>query len=225
MSMLDRLIIGRQKIVIYVCLLACLLSLMIGIFTRVSVIESGSYSDKNHVAMYLFQYHKLPKNYITKTEALAIFGTNGNQPKDGRMIGGDKHFYANAIVNYTSNPNLFECDLSYPLSEEHRGKKRLVYAQDYSEFFYSSNHYVSFTKITPDKMNLLSNVGFILFGTIILGGCSVSIYIVVKKRELKNIYLEDLREVVTNILNVMWKIIKAPFVWIYSILQEVFVRN
>lgn len=175
--------------------------------------------------MYLFQYHKLPGNYITKAEAVVLFGTDGFQPKDGRIIGGDKHYYANAIVEYTNNTNLFECDLSYPLFENNRGTKRLVYAQDYSEFLYSSNHYVSFTRIIPSRINLVSNIGYILFGIIVVGGCSISIFIIVKKRELKNIYLEDLNEVVTNIVTVLWKVVSTPFVWVYSILQEVFIRK
>ena len=75
--MLERLIIGRNKFIFYICIIACVASLLLGMCARVVVEESGRYEDRNHVAMYLMQYHKLPANYISKPTAKALFGTDG----------------------------------------------------------------------------------------------------------------------------------------------------
>ena len=223
--MLERLIIGRNKFIIYVCIIASIASLLLGMCTRVLVEESGTYKDKNHVALYLMQYHKLPGNYISKPTAKTLFGTDGFQPEDGRMIGGDTHSYYGAITEYTFNTKLFECDVNYPLLSDDRGQKRIVYSQDYTEFYYTSNHYDSFSKITVARINLPSDIGFVLFGTIILGGATFTIYIVVKRRDLKDIYLEDLGEVLSTITTALLTIILTPFKWLFSGLQKIFDRH
>ena len=115
-----------------------LLLLILSITTRVRVKETGQYSTKNEVALYLYTYHHLPSNYVSKRDP-SIKDTSV-PPSDGRYFGGDVHYYKKRITEYTTKTDLRECDLSYS-STENRGSKRLVYSTDFTEIFYTYTHY------------------------------------------------------------------------------------
>ena len=153
-----------RRIVIAVLLLVCLLSCLLAIFTHHTVREGGRYNTKNDVALYLYTYKHLPYNYVTKSQV----SNSGRQPKDGKYIGGDRFYYSGAIKEHTQNQNLRECDISYPRNTTLRGTKRLVFAVDCSEVFYTKDHYSTFVKVTKWKINATSNTFTIVF----VVGCS-----------------------------------------------------
>lgn len=108
--------------------------------------ENGHYDSVEDVGTYLIKYHKLPSNYITKSEAHRIGWHGGSIEKylPGMCIGGD---------TFTNNQEILPTDKSYKecdidtLGESTRGAKRIVYSTDYKGIYYTSNHYSSFTKL------------------------------------------------------------------------------
>ena len=59
--------------------------------SNVTVVEDGQYCDKENVSSYIKQFHKLPSNYITKSEAQKLGWQGGPLKKyaPGKSIGGD----------------------------------------------------------------------------------------------------------------------------------------
>lgn len=106
--------------------------------------ESGSYTTKEDVALYIHTYGKLPSNFITKKEAEKLGWTGGSlEPyAPGKCIGGN-HF-----GNYEGllpDGNYKECDID-TLGKKKRGAKRLIYSDD-GRIYYTEDHYESFTQL------------------------------------------------------------------------------
>ena len=94
--------------------------------------EHGSYYDAESVVLYLDTYGHLPDNYMTKEEARAL----GLLPEaDGRT--------------YT------ECDINTNGADS-RGAERLIFSND-GLYFYTSDHYASFTELTVDGGQVVWN--------------------------------------------------------------------
>ena len=183
--------------------------------SRVTVRENRAYHTKNEVALYLYTYKKLPNNYIGKNQTSNF----GIQPRDGKYIGGDIFYYSGEIKKYTNNSELRECDVDYPSNDSKRGVKRLVYASDCSEIFYTSNHYGSFEEIERWEINLASNVGWTLF--VVCGGAGVSFLIWYSKREgmdEETVKLE-LKEVAGNSIIALLSVIILPFYLLYELIS------
>ncbi len=114
----------------------------------INVEESGNYTSKDDVALYIHTYGKLPLNYITKAKAQEM----GWDPEKGNLsdvlpgmsIGGS------AFGNYEGNlpratgRRYFECDIDY--EGEYRGAKRLIYSND-GLVFYTEDHYKTFEQL------------------------------------------------------------------------------
>lgn len=98
---------------------------------------NGVYDSKDMVALYIVTYGKLPKNYITKSQADRL-GWGGNT---GYTIGGDRFYNREGLLptGYT----YYECDIG-TLGGSRRGAKRLVYTKS-GIVYYTSDHYESFT--------------------------------------------------------------------------------
>ena len=113
---------------------------------NIRVDKDGTYSDKEHVALYIHLYGKLPSNYITKAQARALGwgSTTGNLWKvaPGRSIGGD-HFgnYEGKLPQSTSYR---ECDIDY--NGGNRNAKRIIYGDDGS-VWYTEDHYTTFERL------------------------------------------------------------------------------
>lgn len=203
---MQKIIKKHHKAIMYIGISLLVIFLILAVSTRVYVSKNSSYSNKNQVALYLYKYNELPINYITKNQVV----NPGIQPDDGLYIGGDIHEYCGEIVKYTVNVSLRECDLSYNTNTTARGTNRLVYTTDYSEIFYTSDHYQSFTKITRWSINGFSNVSWILFIVIFTSGNAVSIYLYDKKKDNFPEYISNLQEVSQSIGMVMFIIIVTP---------------
>ncbi len=107
--------------------------------------EDGSYDSADEVALYLVTYHHLPGNYITKGEARKLGWQGGSLEEyaPGKCIGGDT--FGNREGQLPADHKYHECDIG-TLGEAKRGKKRLVYSEDF-KIYYTEDHYASFTQL------------------------------------------------------------------------------
>ena len=107
--------------------------------------EDGSYTTKEDVALYLWQYGELPDNFITKKEAEKLGWPGGSlEPyAPGCCIGGD-HFgnYEGILPEGT---NYIECDID-TMGAKKRGAKRMIFSEE-GYIYYTDDHYESFTQL------------------------------------------------------------------------------
>lgn len=106
--------------------------------------EDGIYDTKDEVVLYLYTYHHLPSNYMTKKEARKLGWEGGalNKTVKGKCIGGD------VFKDYDDNlPDIkgkyYECDID-TINRRSRGAKRLVWTDSYDIFYYTDDHYKTF---------------------------------------------------------------------------------
>ena len=119
-----------------------------GAASGVSVSEDGTYTDKDHVALYLHLYQKLPANYISKTKAKKAGwdAEKGNlwDVCPGKSIGGGTFYNDDSLLPKKSGRTWKECDIDY--AGGYRGAKRICYSND-GLIFYTDDHYQSFTQL------------------------------------------------------------------------------
>ncbi len=112
----------------------------------VSVEKNGTYSDKEHVALYIHLYGRLPSNYITKSQArnLGWDSSSGNlwRVAPGKSIGGDR--FGNYEGQLPTGTTYKECDIDY--DGGYRGSKRIIFGADGS-VYYTEDHYNTFEKL------------------------------------------------------------------------------
>ena len=104
----------------------------------------GSYTTKEDVALYLYVYHQLPENFITKNEArdLGWSGGSVDRYKKGAAIGGDTFGNREGLLPKASGRKYYECDIDTK-GKNSRGAKRIVFSND-GLIYYTSDHYESF---------------------------------------------------------------------------------
>lgn len=164
------------SIVVFLCLSALLI---LSFATRKRVSIDKKYYDKEHVTLYIFKYHELPKNYYFKSPS------DKRNYNDVDVYGGFIHAYDKRLPEKVSKCNLKECDIYYEgynvNTEKGRGNERLVYTTNTNDvkIFYTNDHYISYKELTKFNLNITSNVFTILFLTS-LSISSIS-YILVKK--------------------------------------------
>jgi len=110
--------------------------------------KDKDYTTKEDVALYIFQYHELPRNFITKIEAQNISGwTGGSLDKYdktyGKCIGGDKFGNNEKKLPVVKGRQYYECDIN-TLHASSRGAERLVFTYD-GTVYYTGDHYDTFT--------------------------------------------------------------------------------
>lgn len=111
-----------------------------------TISENGQYNSRDDVALYIEKFHKLPSNYITKSDARKL-GWKGGSVEEyapGKSIGGDR--FTNRQEVLPSGENYIECDIDTNGTES-RGSKRIVYSTTDYDIYYTSNHYKTFTKL------------------------------------------------------------------------------
>ena len=106
--------------------------------------ENGSYTTKEDVALYIHLYGKLPKNFITKSEARKLGWSNGAvEPyAPGKCIGGDRFGNYEGLLPGKAGRTWTECDID-TLGGGGRGAKRIVFSND-GLIYYTDDHYESF---------------------------------------------------------------------------------
>ena len=118
-----------------------------------SIDENGSYTSKEEVALYIYTYHKLPQNYITKRQAKKLgWNSSKNYVGDvakGKSIGGDRFSNYQKVLPDVKGRKYVECDIDY--KGKKRNAKRIVYADDFDEsigfIYYTDDHYNTFEKL------------------------------------------------------------------------------
>ena len=102
----------------------------------------GHYTSKNEVALYIHLYHRLPGNYITKSQGDRQYGDYHNIPTS-MNIGGDR--FGNYEGHLPSGYTYYECDIGTS-GGRNRGSRRIVFTTS-GIVYYTSDHYESFTRL------------------------------------------------------------------------------
>ena len=108
-------------------------------------------------AMYLDTYGHLPDNYMTKEEARALGWEGGSVEayQAGAAIGGDRFGNREGLLPEETGRTYTECDIN-TLGADSRGAERLIFSND-GLYFYTSDHYASFTELTVDGGTVIWN--------------------------------------------------------------------
>jgi guanyl-specific ribonuclease Sa len=106
--------------------------------------ESGSYTTKDDVALYIHTYGHLPDNFVTKAEAQAAGWSGGSLEKylPGKCIGGDRFGNYEGLLPSASGRTYKECDIN-TLGASSRGAERIIFSND-GLIYYTGDHYDSF---------------------------------------------------------------------------------
>lgn len=119
-----------------------------GYSAGIEVEEDGTYTQKEEVAAYIYQFGHLPSNYLTKKEAqkLGWKSSEGNlwEVAPGKCIGGDKFGNYEKMLPEEEGRTYYECDVNY--NGGYRGEERLVYSDD-RLIFYTGDHYNTFEQV------------------------------------------------------------------------------
>lgn len=113
-----------------------------------TVEESGSYTSKEDVGLYLHLYGHLPDNYITKKEAESLGWDSraGNlwEVAPGMSIGGSRFGNYEGLLPDKKGRKYYECDIDY--EGGYRGAGRIVYSDD-GLIYYTEDHYKTFEQL------------------------------------------------------------------------------
>ena len=125
--------------------------------TADTVDEHGYYYDAEHVVLYLDTYGRLPENYLTKSEARALGWEGGSVEayREGAAIGGDRFGNREELLPEAAGRTYTECDINTHGADS-RGAERLIFSND-GLYFYTSDHYASFTELTVDGGTVVWN--------------------------------------------------------------------
>ena len=125
--------------------------------TADTVGEHGYYYDAEHVVLYLDTYGHLPDNYMTKEEARALGWEGGSVEayQAGAAIGGDCFGNREGLLLEGTGRTYTECDIN-TLGADSRGAERLIFSNA-GLYFYTSDHYASFTELTVDGGTVIWN--------------------------------------------------------------------
>ena len=114
----------------------------------ITVTKDGEYTDKDHVALYIHQYGRVPGNYVSKSKARAAGWNNkeGNlwDVLPGKSIGGGGFYNDDNMMPDAPGREWFECDIDY--EGGFRNAKRIVYSDD-GLIYYTDDHYRTFERL------------------------------------------------------------------------------
>ena len=106
--------------------------------------ESGYYTTKEDVALYIHTYGCLPDNFVTKAEAEDAGWSGGSVEKyiPGAAIGGNRFGNREGLLPDAPGRTWTECDINTN-GASGRGAERIVFSND-GLIYYTSDHYESF---------------------------------------------------------------------------------
>lgn len=109
--------------------------------TSTDVNESGIYDSLEEVGAYLYLYKKLPSNYKTKSSMTYV---KSNHTASNKLsIGGDTFYNKEGLLPKKSGRTYTECDIAY--TGGGRNSKRIVFCTKDDLYFYTSDHYKSYS--------------------------------------------------------------------------------
>lgn len=113
--------------------------------------ESGSYTSKEDVALYIYTYGKLPENFITKKEAKKLGWDGGSlEPyAPGMAIGGDRFGNYEGLLPEEDGVTYTECDID-TVGAKSRGAKRIVFSNT-GNIYYTEDHYKTFEQLYGEE--------------------------------------------------------------------------
>ena len=113
--------------------------------------ENGSYTTKDDVALYIYQYGHLPQNFIKKKDAQAQGWSGGGftGKLKGKSIGGDHFGNYEGLLPTKKGRSYTECDID-TMNAKSRGAKRIVFSND-GLIYYTDDHYESFTLLYGEE--------------------------------------------------------------------------
>lgn len=113
--------------------------------------ESGSYTSKEDVALYIYTYGKLPENFITKKEAKKLGWDGGSlEPyAPGMAIGGDRFGNYEGLLPEEDGVTYTECDID-TVGAKSRGAKRIVFSNT-GNIYYTEDHYETFEQLYGEE--------------------------------------------------------------------------
>ncbi len=113
---------------------------------------AGPIIEPQAIADYIFQYGKLPDNFITKSQAQALgWDSSVNDVSDvapGKSIGGDRFGNYEGLLPDKQGRTWYEADCYY--TSGNRNACRILYSSD-GLVYYTDDHYESFTQMFPSK--------------------------------------------------------------------------
>jgi len=113
--------------------------------------ESGSYTSKEDVALYIYTYRKLPENFISKKEAKKLGWDGGSlEPyAPGMAIGGDRFGNYEGLLPEEDGVTYTECDID-TVGAKSRGAKRIVFSNT-GNIYYTEDHYETFEQLYGEE--------------------------------------------------------------------------
>lgn len=110
---------------------------------RPAIDRDGIYTSKEDVALYLWTYGELPRNFMTKKEARKLGWPGGglDDYAQDMCIGGDT--FGNREGLLPGKYKYIECDID-TLNADDRGPKRIVFSKGCEVIYYTPDHYKSF---------------------------------------------------------------------------------
>ena len=116
-----------------------------------NIMEDGTYDDKDHVALYIHAFGRLPSNYVTKKQAREKGWNSGSlEPYfPGCCIGGDYFGNNEGLLPKKKGRTYYECDIG-TMGKKSRGEKRIVFSSD-GLIYYTEDHYETFTLLYGDE--------------------------------------------------------------------------
>lgn len=111
--------------------------------------EHGTYDSRDDVALFIYTYHRLPDNFMTKKEARSLGWQSGplHLVVDGMCLGGDVYKdYEDRLPDISGT--YYECDID-TLTRKKRGGKRIIYSDEW-DIYYTDDHYKTFVKLYGD---------------------------------------------------------------------------
>ena len=111
------------------------------------VSENQEYTKHLDVIAYIYKFHKLPSNYLTKSQAKSL-GWRGsgnvwaNDSLYGKCIGGDTFNNREGVLPSTASNTYIEVDVN--CTNGNRGAYRIVYNRFTFDIYYTDDHYESF---------------------------------------------------------------------------------
>ena len=112
------------------------------------VVEDGTYTSKDEVALYIHTYGHLPSNFISKTKAKEAgwVSSEGNLDEvcPGKSIGGSTFYNDDGLLPDADGRSWKECDINY--TGGFRGSERIVFSND-GLIYYTNDHYQTFEQL------------------------------------------------------------------------------
>lgn len=151
------------------------------IATDIKVYEDEIYTERDEVALYIYEFDELPVNYIPKEDQITV-------------VGNDLYLYA----EFRNDERLLPLDDEYTEAyinavKGNKGKERLVFSDDM--VYYTDDHYKSFEILATSDILMVHRTFLITTAFITITGPTAMAVLIKKDDELSySIIKEDTKD-------------------------------